>query len=150
MNFVTCAPTSATTPENSLPSTWARGRFQPIITRAASHSIPIMLNRLGVTALKLRAIKSPKLTLVARTRTRISFSLTAGFSISAVCSTSGVPYSVYTTAFILAPSDPISVLFFAAYAAAAARFSHPAAFTPLISSHNVSATSAKKLTAKKP
>jgi len=60
-----------------------------------------MLNLRGETALKFRAIRSPKLTEVAYTLIRISLSFGLGFATSLIFKTSGEPYSVNTIAFIL-------------------------------------------------
>jgi hypothetical protein len=75
---VTARPTASTSPANSDPRTVTRGRGSPVRARTKK-------------GLPDRNPQSVRFTVVAWTLTRTSLSLTAGFSTSAIRTTSGGP-----------------------------------------------------------
>ena len=87
LNDATPLPTASTTPANSLPRTLTLGRMSPVNNRT-------------MKGLAARNPQSVRFTVVACTLTSTWLALTAGFSTSAIRTTSGGPYLVCTAAFI--------------------------------------------------
>ena len=78
---VTPGPTASISPANSFPRTVTRGLLSPA-------------KNLTMKGLAARSPQSVRFTVVACTLTRTSLSLAAGFSTSAIRTTSGGPYLV--------------------------------------------------------
>src|SRR5438067_12508503 len=92
-NAVTAAPTSATSPANSLPRILCRGARNPETPRLISETARPLRRLASLVA------QSPRVTDTARTLTSTSSSSRgAGFSTSSIRNTSGGPYLSYTTA----------------------------------------------------
>src|SRR5690554_3448494 len=93
LNFETLAPILSTIPEKTVPNIGFLGFEKPKTMRIITFIIPLTSRLLTLT--------SPEFTAVAIILTSISFSLGVGLGTSLIFNTSGEPYPVQITAFIM-------------------------------------------------